>query len=68
MRARDRPTYLADLTAALLHAHGLEVWIAYSAHDALTWLENDPAIDAIFSDVMMPGMSGIQLADIVRNN
>lgn len=56
---------LADIAAALLGAHGLEVLSAYSAQEALDLLARDGGIDAVFSDVVMPGMTGLQLADAV---
>jgi DNA-binding NtrC family response regulator len=56
---------LADMAAALLSAHGLEVAVAYSAHDAIRLLGSDEGIDAVFSDIVMPGMTGLQLADVV---
>lgn len=62
----DEPD-LADLAEALLCVHGLEVRVAYSASDALRILESDPEIDAVFSDVMMPGMTGLQLAEAIRH-
>ena len=57
---------LADLAAALLCAHGLEVRVAYGAADALSVLEHDPGIEAVFTDIMMPGMNGLQLAEAIR--
>jgi len=60
----DEPD-LADLTGALLCSHGLDARVAYSGLEALAVLEADPEIDAIFSDVMMPGMNGLQLAEVV---
>lgn len=57
---------LADLTQALLGSHGIEASVAYSAAEALRILASDPGIDAVFSDVMMPGGTGLQLADVVR--
>jgi two-component system OmpR family response regulator len=57
---------LADMAAALLSAHGLEVLVAYSGHAALQLLANDTEIDAVFSDVVMPGMTGLQMADAIR--
>lgn len=54
---------LADLAVALLGCHGLEAQVAYSASEAMRMVEDDPEIDAVFSDVMMPGMTGLQLAE-----
>ncbi|MFC4932098.1 response regulator [Massilia sp. GCM10023247] len=56
---------LADLAAALLCGHGLDVRVAYGAREALHILAHDPEIDAVFSDVMMPGMTGLQLAEAI---
>lgn len=56
---------LADMAAALLEANGLDVLVAYSAYEALRLLQEDGDIDAVFSDVVMPGMTGLQLADAV---
>lgn len=61
----DEPD-LADLAVALLGAHAVDAAVAYSAHEALQVLETDKEIDAVVSDVMMPGMTGLQLADAVR--
>lgn len=58
---------LACMAEALLSSEGLDVLVAHSAMDALRILEQDADIDAIFSDVMMPGMTGLQLADAVRD-
>ena len=57
---------LADMAETLLGSRGLEVRVAYSARDALQVLESDPEIDAVFSDVMMPGMTGLELAEAIR--
>lgn len=61
----DDETDLADLAEALLSSRGLEVVVANSAMEALQILARDGDIDALFSDVMMPGMNGLQLADAV---
>ncbi|HBZ05131.1 MAG TPA: response regulator [Massilia sp.] len=65
--AVDDERDLADLAEALLCGHGLEARAAYSAMEALRILEDDPEIDAVFTDVMMPGMNGLQLAETVRS-
>lgn len=56
---------LADLAEALLAASGFAVRVAYSAADALGMLGTDREIDALFTDIMMPGMTGLQLAGTV---
>ena len=61
----DDEVDLADLAEALLSSRGLDVVVAHSAVEALRILEQDGDIDAIFSDIMMPGMNGLQLADAV---
>jgi len=61
----DEPD-LAEFASALLAAHGLSVVVAHSGHEAMQRLQDDEEIDAVFSDVMMPGMTGVQLADAVR--
>jgi two-component system OmpR family response regulator len=61
----DDEADLADLAEALLRSRGLDVVVANSAMEALELLARDGDIDAVFSDVMMPGMNGLQLADAV---
>lgn len=61
----DDEADLADLADALLSSRGLEVVVANSAMEALQILGRDGDIDAVFSDIMMPGMNGLQLADAV---
>lgn len=56
---------LADLAEVLLLGSGLQVRVAYSGLDALRILESEPDIDALFSDIMMPEMTGLQLAEAV---
>lgn len=57
---------LADVTGMMLNAHGLDVVVVYSAREALATLQSDNAINAVFSDIMMPGMTGLELADTVK--
>jgi CheY-like chemotaxis protein len=56
---------LADVAAELLTYHGIDALVAYSAHEALQVMEARTDIDAIFSDVMMPSMTGLELAEVV---
>ena len=57
---------LADMTGAMLSLHGLEVLVSYSAKEALQALQAHDDIDALLSDVVMPGMTGVELAEAVR--
>jgi two-component system OmpR family response regulator len=56
---------LADVAAELLTYHGIDAVVAYSAHEALQVMEARQDIDAIFSDVMMPSMTGLALAEVI---
>lgn len=56
-----------DLAAALFRSIGYEVYTANNAEAALEILHRSKDISVLFSDVMMPGMNGIELAKHVRN-
>ena len=45
---------------------GFTVFDAYSGNTALALLEAHPEIGLVFTDVRMPGMSGPELAEVVR--
>jgi len=60
----DEPALLG-LTAEILGENGYHVICAGSGKEALQILENE-SIDLLFSDVIMPEMSGYQLAKIVN--
>lgn len=62
----DDEVDLADVASMLLSAHGLDVVTAYSAQEALHQLDQDHQIDAVMSDIMMPGMNGLELGDAIR--
>ena len=59
---------LAVLAATLFESLGYDVLIANNGKDALAMLERNTDVDVVFSDVMMPQMSGIELARIVRRD
>jgi signal transduction histidine kinase/CheY-like chemotaxis protein len=50
----------------LLRDLGFDAQVASSAHEALEMLEAGSAFDVIFTDVVMPGMSGIEFARLIR--
>ena len=62
----DNPEVGAFATAALSDL-GHDIALARNAREAIGWLERpDEPFDVVFSDVMMPGMNGIELARLVR--
>ena len=62
----DEPPALNELSYLLEHAEGVgEVLTASSATEALAVL-GPGTVDAIFCDIRMPGLSGLELANIVR--
>ncbi|MGI4841834.1 MAG: response regulator [Janthinobacterium lividum] len=60
----DEPD-LADIAGELLTYHDIDTLVAYSAREALALLETRKDIDAVFSDVMMPLMTGLDLAETI---
>ena len=58
---------LASFTASMLEGQGYAIRCAANASDALALLDAGEHVDAVFSDVVMPGpMNGIQLAGTLR--
>jgi two-component system NtrC family sensor kinase len=59
---------VADVCQDHLRQLGYDVRRAESAQEALEVLENEPGIDLVFSDILMPGlMNGLDLAKSVRD-
>jgi len=59
-------TELASLAGTLFESLGYQVLIAENGAAALRLLAQNPHADLLFSDVMMPGMSGVELARTAR--
>lgn len=57
----DQPDVL-DIAVELFRDMGYEVLSANNGKDAIEILKRTPDIDILFSDVLMPGMNGITLA------
>jgi PAS domain S-box-containing protein len=60
----DEPD-LMDVAAALFLSMGYNVITASSGHEAIELMANHP-VDILFTDVIMPGMTGIELANRTR--
>jgi twitching motility two-component system response regulator PilH len=54
------------LISGLLKTLGVEVILCENGNLALDWLQNNPAPDLIFLDIIMPDMSGYDLCRKIR--
>jgi CheY-like chemotaxis protein len=61
----DEPEILA-IAAEILQEGGYRVIEAASPLRALDVLEHEPAVELLFTDVIMPGMNGFELAQRAR--
>ncbi|MDB5771126.1 MAG: sensor histidine kinase [Burkholderia sp.] len=61
----DQPDVL-DVAVDLFRSMGYEVFSANNGAGALDIMKRMPDIDVLFTDVLMPGMNGIQLAQEAR--
>jgi PAS domain S-box-containing protein len=57
----DQPD-VRNIAVAMLRSLGYRTVVAQDAIDALELLKRDEAVDLLFTDVVMPGMSGLELA------
>jgi two-component system OmpR family response regulator len=58
---------LADIAGALLSAYAIANQVVYSAKEGLRAIEQDNEITVVFSDIMMPEMTGLHMASIIRD-
>ena len=61
----DEPV-VREAMVKLLEAADCHVFDTYNGEDALQLLDAHPEITLLLSDIRMPGMSGIELADQAR--
>jgi putative two-component system response regulator len=61
----DDEPYVCELLSRWLTSDGYQCESAYSGHDAVKALESG-AFQLVVSDIMMPGMSGIDLLTIIK--
>jgi signal transduction histidine kinase/CheY-like chemotaxis protein len=61
----DDEDFVRDLLKEILESEGCEIHLASDGHEALEIFEREQ-FDAVFTDVGMPGMSGWELAQAIR--
>ena len=61
----DDETCIADTLAAILNSYGYEAVPFYNAENALAGCET-LCPDLVIADVVMPGMSGVDMAVLIR--
>jgi two-component system cell cycle sensor histidine kinase/response regulator CckA len=54
------------ITSTMLASHGYEVSDATGARNALLLAASEPPFDLLVSDISMPGMNGLELAEALR--
>lgn len=62
----DDDAFLRDMYAKKFTDSGYEVAVAESAANALTIVEQDQTFDVILLDMVMPGMTGTELIETLR--
>ncbi len=64
----DDESSMLGMVVAMLERSGYDVSAAADADHALLHLQDDPGCDLVLSDVMMPGVDGLSLLDIICSN
>jgi len=62
----DDSSTVRDEVALFLKGHGLDVATAVDGKDGLAKLKTDPGIRLVVSDVNMPNMDGLTMAEKIR--
>jgi CheY-like chemotaxis protein len=62
----DDDAFLRDMYAIKFGDSGYDVQVAETAHKALSIIEQSPDLDVILLDMVMPGMSGIELIKEIK--
>lgn len=63
----DDDAFLRDMYAIKFGQSDYDVHIAETAHQALSLIDQTPDFDVILLDMVMPGMSGVELMEEIKN-
>ena len=62
----DDDAFLRDMYAIKFGESGYDVHTAETAHQALTLINQSPDFDVILLDMIMPGMTGVELMEEIK--
>jgi signal transduction histidine kinase/CheY-like chemotaxis protein len=62
----DDEREVCEALAEMLAAQGHTVITAGNGADAMEWVETEPALELVLTDLVMPGMTGWQVAEAVK--
>ncbi|WP_045855888.1 response regulator transcription factor [Teredinibacter purpureus] len=62
----DDDIELCNLLAEYLSGEGFEAVTSHTGQDAITCIQSNPTISAVVLDIMMPGMSGLEVLRQIR--
>ena len=63
----DDSNTMREIVASFLSANGFEVAVANDGRHGLAQLAQDPGIRLVLSDINMPNMDGLTMAEKIRN-
>jgi len=63
----DDSNTMREYVSAFLREHGFEVSVAIDGRDGLLQLRKDPSIKLVLSDINMPNMDGLTMAEKIRS-
>ena len=64
----DDSSTMREIVTSFLSKKGFEVAVATDGRDGLEQLRNDPSIKLVVSDVNMPNMDGLTMAEKIRTD
>ena len=64
----DDSSTMREIVSGYLSKHGFDVALATDGRDGLAQLKVDPGIKLVISDINMPNMDGLAMAEKIRND
>jgi two-component system chemotaxis response regulator CheY len=64
----DDSNTMREIVSGFLTQNGFDVAVAHDGRDGLARLQEDPAIRLVVSDINMPNMDGLTMAEKIRKD